>query len=376
MTHTTAPATGVDITKAISDGAATFAVLLDSGFMDECVNHLNTHFVLPHMSKLANERLPTHQRNLTDARTRIGTLLEHGFALALQRALDTRGITEYRISHVVNNRYPDLYIRDASSTVAIRMEVKALELISEEKSANFDALVRDINPQQDLLCVLLWEWAEADYDAARVDAPLVRRGFAFEAYPIAKARDLGWLAQRDPGQVKGIDFSGPVVGNTESLKKEEHNMGKLMRILDDAAPLSEDLARYPSVREYRAFRSTTISEGLAHNATAMLKGLGIVIEQPDDFVHSATAIQTVASGSLFDGSKHVIVATGGRLTLRSIRAYAAELNALESPKATVLIFTDKFNWSIYDYDGRVLTLEDKGRKAPSALRCLRSLLGL
>lgn len=188
-----------DIEPAIRDGASTFSALLNSGLMDECVEQVNEKFALPFMSKLPDEPLPRHQRNLTDVRTRIGGLLEYSFALALQDAFQIGGAANYQVSYVVANRYPDLIIRDSSSDSVLRIEMKALELISEEKSANFDALVRDVHPHQDVLCILVWEWADKKVKETLVNFPEVKRGFAFEAYPIARVRDLGWLSQRSSG---------------------------------------------------------------------------------------------------------------------------------------------------------------------------------
>lgn len=40
----------------------------------------------------------------------------------------------------------------------MRIEVKCLQSMAEEKSANFDTLIKDINPQTDFVVVFLWEW--------------------------------------------------------------------------------------------------------------------------------------------------------------------------------------------------------------------------
>jgi hypothetical protein len=294
----------------------------------------------------------------------------------LQKALKVGGADSYRISYVVANQYPDLVIRNASSEPVLRIEMKALELISEEKSANFDALVRDVHPEQDILCVLIWEWSEADLNGVRVDFPEVKRGFAFEAYPIAKARDLGWLAQYSGGRVKGIDVAGPVVGDATSLKKEEHNMGKLMRILgdDEVGVLPEELAKHRAIESFREFKSFTISAGLAHNASRFLRALGTVDEVHDSFVHSVTSIQTMARGTAANSGKEIIVAAAGRITNPRLRAYEGELRLMGSTAALVLIFNEKFSWSVYDYDGYSFTKVANGRKFEGAQRAISSLL--
>jgi hypothetical protein len=370
--------TAAQIESAIHRGARAFVELLDSTLMSQCVEYMNEKFVFPLMSKLPSERLPTHQRNLTDARTRIGVLLEYSFALALQNALQGNNATSYRISYVVANRYPDLVIRDASSEPVLRFEVKTLQLASEEKSANFDALVRDIHPERDILCVLLWEWRDRDLGDVPVNFPEVRRGFAFEAYPVALGRDLGWLAQRPPNLVKGIDLTGPVVGSAASLRKEEHNMGKLMRILgdDEVGALPKELAEHNAVEAYRDFKNFTISAGLAHNAARFLGELGIVIREPSGFVHSATSIQIIAHGSIGNTGREVVVGAGGRLTAGRLALFERELQLAGFSPGMILIFNEKFFWSVYHYDGIKLTKIDGGKKFERALEKAQSLLDI
>lgn len=367
-----------DVESAIRGGASEFVGLLNATLMEECVQRVNDRFSLRFMSKLATERLPTHQRNLTDARTRIGILLEYSFALALQDALETNGTSGYRMSYVVTNRYPDLYIRDASSEVVIRLEVKALQLISEEKSANFDALVRDVHSGKDILCVLLWEWSDVEFQDTSINFPEVARGFAFEAYPIARARDLGWLSQRTARLVKGVDVSGPVVGNATSLRKEEHNMGKLMRILgdDELRALPQELQQHPTVGAYRQFKNFTISAGLAHNASRLFEELGTTIEYPSEFTHSSSAIQTIAQGQIDGADRNLVVAAGGRLTAPRMSEYARELRSASVGNALVVIFNEKFFWSIHEFDGTKLMKTDDGKKFEGALAAVESSLGV
>ena len=364
----------MDIESAILGGAGAFAHFLNQRLMEVCVQTVNTRFALPFISKLPTERLPTHQRNLTDSRTRIGVLLEYSFGLALQGEMEANGLSGYRISYVVANRYPDLYIRDASSEPLIRLEVKALELVSEEKSANFDALVRDVNPERDVLCVLLWEWKTADLAGMPIDFPEVKCGFAFEAYPIAIARDLGWLSQRPAGLTKAIDLAGPVVGNETSLRKEEHNMGKLMRILGggEVQALPEELATHPGVEAYRLFKTFTVTAGLKHNAARLFAEVGIIPREESDFQHSKEML-TVARGRNPDGAAEVIVAAAGRISLSLLVPYQNKLRSENVDKAIIIVFNEKFFWSVYAYDGGRLRKVDSGRKFEAGVARLKEI---
>ena len=376
-----------NIEDAISGGVSTFIEIFHEKLSKECVDNINKYYVIPFMSKLPSEELPINERNLTDARTRIGQLLEVWFCLTLQHIFETQGISKFRMSCVVANQYPDLVIRSTSSEIVLRIEMKALELVSEEKSANFDALVRDIHPQQDLLCVLLWEWIDLDLSGTLVNIPEVKGAFIFEAYPLARARDLGWLAQRKNGQLKGIDITGPVVGTANTLKEEEHNMGKLMRIpvdIEDVRILPKDLAEHPTIKAYREFKQITVSAGLAYNATRLLKSLGIHEDTESTFVHSSESIQTIARGIVKPGNQEVVVATAGRFTKKTLNSYVGKiwgssfisgLWGSNSNAALLLIFNEKFSWYIYSYDGILRELR-RGKKYYPAFTALKSLLNV
>lgn len=178
-------------------------------------------------------------------------------------------------------------------------------------------------------------------------------------------------------QIKGIDVAGPVVGDETSLKEEEHNMGKLMRILSDnrADMLPEELANHATIKSYRDFKDFTISAGVAHNAARLLAELGIVSEAQGDFVHSVAAIQTVAHGTATDTGKRVVTAAAGRLTVGMLRTYEEELQRTGTSSTIALIFNEKFNWSIYEYARGSLKKMTSGKKFEGALLAVSSHLG-
>jgi len=364
----------VNIESAILGGAGTFAHFLNQSLMKACVESVNTSFAKPFISKLPTERLPTRQQNLTDSRTRIGVLLEYSFGLALQREIEANGSTGYRISYVVANRYPDLYIRDASSVPLIRLEMKTLELVSEEKSANFDALVRDVHPERDVLCVLLWEWQTADLAGTPIGFPEVKCGFAFEAYPIAVARDLGWLSQRRAGWTKAIDVAGPVVGNETELRKEEVNMGKLMRIMGggEVQALPKELATHPAVEAYRLFKTIAVTDGLKHNAARLFDEMGIIPSEESDFQHSKEML-TIARGRNPDGDAEVVVAAAGRISRSLLLSYQNKLLSENVDKAIIIVFNEKFSWSVYAYDSGRLRKVESGRKFEAGVARLKEI---
>lgn len=349
----------------IGEGAASFVAALEGDVLEGVVAEVNSDFALPFMSKLPNEPLPTNERNLTDVRTRIGVLLEYSFALALDERIRADHPDDARMAFVVANRYPDLAIRDRSMQPALRIEVKSLQLVSEEKSANFDALLREIHPKRDVLSILVWEWQRAEINGVDVDYPEIRRAFVFEAYPIALARDLGWLGL---GSVaKGIDVAGPVVGDGSSWREEEHNMGKVLRILSEQSEVPSVLATNPNVLAYQEFRVFALSAGLAFRAASELQQLGIVCPEPTDYVHDAGKVGIIAQGQSPDTGREVLVAAAGRLTQSVLAGFSETLSSAATPPDCVVIFSDKFKWRLYEFDGTELAEVDRGDK-PGPLR--------
>ncbi|AXH00730.1 hypothetical protein DVJ83_16425 (plasmid) [Deinococcus wulumuqiensis] len=214
---------------------------------DELLVHLNEE-LLPslitslnnsspqHFGKLDHEPLPKNERNLTDARTRIGVLLEYALAFALDDVLKHG---DYRAGFLVANQFPDITTRHVGTFAqGVRLEVKAIQAVAEEKAANFGTLVRDILPEQDILCVLLWDWHTVALGTTQVDYPHIYRAFALDARVIAKIRDILWLSQTgDYQSPKLIDIAGALVpinydADTTTYKLEEKNLGKLTRLID------------------------------------------------------------------------------------------------------------------------------------------------
>lgn len=183
--------------------------------------------------------------------TRVGLLLEYGLAQVWNRALEN---SEFRCTYVVANQFADFTLRDGAHVPLLRVEVKALHTLADEKSANFASPLRIIRPRGDVLTILLWDWKEWVDGETAVCSPRVVDSCGVNAYSIASARDQGWLrSKRGSSRFKAIDTSGPVIKTTAALKDEEGNFGKLSRIVSPQRPVPQALEEAYSYQALRDF---------------------------------------------------------------------------------------------------------------------------
>lgn len=219
--------------------------------------------------------VPTNQRNLTDVRTRMGVLLEYELAKAINGLLPAEARQAVTLTYVIANKFPDLAFRTPVGGIGVRFEVKAIEIIAEEKSANFDTLIKDIRQGTDFVVVLVWEWCSSGTRSLRF--PCIYGAFVMDAYQLAQMRDCYWL-NCPPSNVgagrQGYDLCFGVNCNAGKFNKEEGTYGKLMRIFDRDFErfLPEGIVGGRTLATYYAFRESTIRLGLQH------VGLDIAVE--------------------------------------------------------------------------------------------------
>lgn len=213
------------------------------------------------------EECPRNERNLTDVRTRLGVLIEFEIARISNEMLSEFGINDLFWSYVVANRFPDLEVRNNDGNRFLRIEVKCLQCIAEEKSANFDTLLKDTDPHTDYVVVCTWDWSHNkskmyDWDAV----PLIDRIYVFHAYSLALMRDAYWLNRppKDLGRgYQGFDIRYAVTCRCGKYAKEQGNYGKLMRIWDEKfkfRPKESEVLR-DTEREYLIFKDEIIERG-------------------------------------------------------------------------------------------------------------------
>lgn len=216
------------------ESPAAIAQWLRTTYLPALINHFNTDDVRKRLGLYLGERIPDNESNLTDVRTRVSLIIEYELARLSNQMLADAGETELFWSYVIANRFPDLEVRRSDGTRYLRIEVKCLQSIAEEKSANFDTLKKDLNPTTDFVVVFLWDWAYQDSQTFLWDqAPVLLKCYVFHASSLAELRDICWLNQPPPklgNGYQGFDLRYAVNCKEGIYSEEEGNYGKLLRI--------------------------------------------------------------------------------------------------------------------------------------------------
>ena len=217
-----------------NDSPIHIANWLRNTFFVEIQNRFNSLESRKRFALFQGEQIPINERNLTDVRTRMGILIEFEIARISNSILEENNIHNLFWSYVIANRFPDLEIRDNQGNRHLRLEVKCLQCIAEEKSANFDTLLKDISPISDYVIVCLWDWnKEINGEILWDSAPWIYNIYVLHAYSLAKLRDTYWLNNPPPDLVsgyQGYDIRYAITCSNGVYSKEQGNYGKLTRI--------------------------------------------------------------------------------------------------------------------------------------------------
>ncbi len=329
------------------------AIWLQTEFLPEIRVHLNSENVRRRLGIYSGEKIPENERNLTDVRNRISLVLEYELARIATRLLEDAGIHDLFWTYVVANRFPDLEVRDQEGKRGLRIEVKCLQTISEEKSANFDTLRKDVHPKTDYLAVFMWEWAYDPGQVAWDRAPFVQGCYAFHATSLVQLRDAYWL-NRPPsdlgGGLQGFDlrFGVNCVGGV--YHEEEGNYGKLMRLWQSDFPHRP--ARTPLLdkteQDYAVFKRFAVTSGFESLARILLP---ILSKSPQVVAAPMAPAHAVFVSGIF------------AFVLRSQIPKDTDLELIVAASAVVrvFVFSDKYSWT-----EQRLTEKDNGKKGKAA----------
>ena len=333
-------------------------------YLPEMIQRFNCEDSKKRFGLYQGERIPTNERNLTDVRTRMGVLIEFELARISNLILEENKISDIFWSYVVANRFPDLEIRNKYGERYLRLEIKTLQCIAEEKSANFDTLLKDINPNTDFVVVFLWDWDFTLSENYRWDsAPFIFNAFVFNAYTLALLRDTYWL-NNPPANVgngfQGFDLRYAVTCANGIFSKEQGNYGKLTRIwkkdfpyIPKNAPLLKD-----TLEEYSFFQDEIIYEGFKLLACNHLSKI----------TKSKVLKENLKQGFFFKAENFAYFLS------KNITIKQAKNIVIERKIKFFVIMTEKYRSSIYKIVGDEVEKLVSDEKPKNVLKILLSLL--
>ena len=334
---------------------------LRTQYFPEIVNRFNHESSRKRFGLYQNEQLPANERNLTDVRTRMGVLIEFELARISNDLLPEMGVTDIFWSYVVANRFPDLEVRRNNGDRLLRLEIKCLQCIAEEKSANFDTLMKDIDPRTDYVVVCLWDWNNTSSSTYAWDSvPQIYKVYIFHAYSLTALRDTYWL-NKPPANIgdgyQGFDARYAITCSNGVYSKEQSNYGKLTRIWKKGFIYrpTETEELLDTENEYLNFQKEIIATGFEILSKSHLRQL--TNDPIEKIIENGNIIGYKANRFAYVQSN-----------VRQILAFAQNHNA-----AIVVTMTEKYRSNVYKIDGTTVERAADNEKPKRLLSIISQL---
>lgn len=207
-----------------------------AGCLDElelplAVAELNSKFSTRRLIKLSRkvEPLPTEKKLLSSYRTRLGTILEYALSTCLDNAFFQKYGDALKLTFASAHDYPDFFIRDKDNNIVLKVEMKAVDVESEEQAARFDVLAQTIDKNRDLLLFIGWKWQKTVSGKTELEYPHVFTHLVVPAIEIANERDRR-LTETGGKIVRGKVLV-PAKKGGRKFTDDPGNYGKLHRII-------------------------------------------------------------------------------------------------------------------------------------------------
>jgi len=220
--------------RKIANGKATIDEIAEfiSLHMPNAVQGVNTLFSPRQLIKRDNatEPLPTDKRQLSSYRTRLGTMLEYGLSTHIDREIQSVFKDDLRLTFAVAHEYPDFYVRDAVLGQRVRVEMKAVDVESDEQAARFDVLASLIQGSKDVVVLVAWEWMNGTLN--NKTACVYPQIFSYVVVPaadLAGERDQSVVLRG--GRVDPDRILVPKKNAVGELTLDKGNAGKVLRLV-------------------------------------------------------------------------------------------------------------------------------------------------
>lgn len=225
-----------------TNGLQDVADALNANIMRGAIKRYNSEFGPHYLGRLDSEPLPQDARQLSSFRARLGHLIEYALSVTIDRIL-REDEEEIYLTFVVNNQYPDFYLRMGNGDIALRVDCKTLHDESAEYSARFDLPTKQINPSNDLILYVAWQWQKTALAGHNVTYPHILDGLFIPAIEIGRERDNNL-------RIRG----GAIMPSGEPILQtgnKDSNFGKIHRIVHETRIGAADLT--PSIQAFLAF---------------------------------------------------------------------------------------------------------------------------
>jgi len=232
--------------------------LLSRGYVYPALSRYNSEFAPRYFGRPPSEPIPTLARLLTTFRGRLGSLIEYGLGVTIGEALERDFGDAMKLSIETVNQYPDYYLRGRDFEPLLRIDCKVYHHASDERSARFDLPIAAIQPANDLLMYVAWDWRTLTYRGAAVKYPHLHAAVLVPAICLARERDLRTAKVGGYFDTAGLPRAVPKLpGKPRDKWEVDSNFGKIDRLIHSSRKTA-DLEE--SVQAFVAFLSANVPE--------------------------------------------------------------------------------------------------------------------
>lgn len=157
-------------------------------------------------------------------------MLEYALSTHVDKAIqDVFGVA-LRLTFAVAHEYPDFYIRDAVLGQRVRVEMKAVDVESDEQAARFEVLSALIAGEKDVVVIVAWEWINDRLpNGTACVYPQIFSYIVVPAAELASERDQSVVLRG--GKVETHQILVPSRDDPTQLVLDKGNMGKILRLV-------------------------------------------------------------------------------------------------------------------------------------------------